>query len=49
MSKMMESEYMYNKKFKECVDKYCAKHKCTTKEAFKKEKVKLAFWQYTDL
>lgn len=49
MSPMMKSEYMYNKKFKEYVDKYCEKHECTIKEAFKKKKVKLAFWQYTDL
>lgn len=46
---VMKSEYMYNHKFKQYVDRYCKKHNCTVKEALKKKKVKLAFWQYTDL
>lgn len=48
-SPMMKSEYMYNLKFKEYVDKYCEKHECTVREAFKSKKVKMAFWKYTDL
>ena len=49
MSLIMKNEYMYNKKFQDYVDKFCKENCCTTKEAFKKKKVKLAFWQYTDL
>lgn len=49
MNQVLKSEYMYNPKFKKYVDKYCKKHNCTIKEAFEKKKVKLAFWQYTDL
>lgn len=49
MSAILKNEYMYNKKFREYVDRYCEKHECSVKEALKKKKIKLAFWQYTDL
>lgn len=49
MSPIMKSEYMYNPKFREYVDKYCEKHNCTVKEALKSKKIKLVFWKYTDL
>ena len=49
MNSIMKSEYMYNSKFKKYVDKYCKKNNCTIKEAFKKKKIKLALWQYTDV
>lgn len=49
MEQIMKNDYMYNSKFRKYVDEYCNKYNCTIKEAFKSEKIKLLFWQNTDL
>lgn len=49
MYSMMEREYMYNRKFRQCVDDYCAKNSCTIHDAFKDTYIRQMFWRYTDV
>lgn len=49
MKYMIEKEYMYNRKFKESVDKYCKENNCGIEEAFNSKHIENLFWKYTDV
>lgn len=49
MYSMLKNEYMFNKKFRKCVDEYCIKNGCTKEDAFNRREIKQKFWMYTDI
>ena len=46
---VVDNEYRHNQKFREYVDKYCKKHKCTVDEALRHELVRQVCLRYTDV
>lgn len=46
---MIGNEYGHNKRFREYVDKYCAKHGITVQEALTHELVRQVYLQYTEV
>lgn len=47
--KMIYNDYMYNRRFREYVDKYCQKHGCTADEALTHELVRQVHRYYTEV
>lgn len=46
---MIENEYKHNKRFRDYVDKYTAKHGITVDEALEHAEVRAAFQHYRDV
>lgn len=46
---MLHNEYMYNKRFRDYVDKYCRVYGYTLEEAFTHEQVRRAYLHYTEV
>ena len=45
---MIQNEYMFNRRFREYVDKYCQDNECTVEEAFTHEAVRKAYLHFTE-
>ena len=45
---MIQNDYMFNRRFREYVDKYCKKHGYTVEEALTHELVRQAYLHYTE-
>lgn len=46
---MIENEYRHNKRFRDYVEQYAAKHGITAEEALKHENVRRKFLMYTEV
>lgn len=46
---MLENEYRHNKRFREYVDRYCAKKRIGVREALKHKTVRRAFLMYKEV
>ncbi len=46
---MEENEYRHNSRFRKYVDEYCREHGVTTEEALDRDKVRQAFWRFTEV
>lgn len=49
MNNLMKNEYKFNTKFRQIVNEYCNRNKCTLEEAFKDNQIKQIFWRYTEV
>lgn len=47
--KMMETEYTYNKNFRDFVDEYCRGNGCTVDDAMSKGEVRRAYLHYREV
>lgn len=47
--RVMESEYRYNRSFRNYVDRYCKEHGCTAQDAMTKGEVRRAYLHYREV
>ncbi len=49
MKNMLRNEYRHNKKFRDCVDEYCAEKHISVEQALRHEFVHQMFLMYTEV